>query len=149
MDGVPSPRKPGSKRSHAAAKKSSKTDSSAGRQFEQRLAEAVAQQWATSEILRVISRSPTDAQPVFDAIAASVLRLCDGQFSAIYRFDGELIHIAAFHNMSPVGAAAFRNAYPCAPSRGGNTQRAILTRSVVHIPDVLKDAEYVYHEAAA
>jgi GAF domain-containing protein len=107
------------------------------------------QQTATSEILRVISSSRTDLQPVFGSIAASALRLCDGRFSTVTRFDGELIHIAAFCNLAPEGVEAFHKAYPCPPSRGGNTQRAILTRSVVHVPDVLQDPEYVYREAAA
>jgi len=125
-----------------------KIDGSAGRHLKQRLKEASEQQAATTEILRVISSSRIDVQPVFDTIAASVLRLCDAQFSAIFRFDGQLIHIAAFRNVTPEGAAAFRNAYPCPPGRGGNTQRAVLTGSIVHMPDVLNDPEYVYQEAA-
>src|SRR5262245_61570557 len=56
------------------------------------LSEASEQQTATSDILRVISSSPTDVQPVFDTIVASAVRLCDGLFSALFRFDGELMH---------------------------------------------------------
>jgi GAF domain-containing protein len=117
-------------------------------QLEQQLAEALEQQAATSEILRVISRSPTDVQPVFETIAANALRLCDAVFSVVYRFDGEFVDIVALHNVTPEGVAAFRRAYPCRPSRGGATQRAILTKSIVHVPDIRKDVEYVYHEAA-
>src|SRR5262249_19909281 len=47
---------------------------------------------ATSDILQVISRSPTDVQPVFDAIAESAVRLCEGLFGAVFRFDGERLH---------------------------------------------------------
>ena len=112
------------------------------------LADARDQQAATAEILRVISQSPADVQPVFETIAAHALRLCDASFSTCCRFDGELIHLAALHHMNPEGVAAFHAVYPCAPNRGGNTQRAILTGSVVHIPDVLLDPEYVYHDAA-
>ena len=130
------------------ARKSQKTDGSTGQQLELRLAEALEQQAATSEILRVISSSRTDAQPVFDTIAANALRLCDARFSAVFRFDGELIHIAAFQNLTPEGTAAFLTAYPCRPSRGGTTQRAILTRSIVHMPDIRKDPEYVYQDVA-
>ena len=130
------------------ARKSRKTDGSTGRQLEQRLTEALEQQAATSEILRVISSSRTDAQPVFDTIAANALRLCDARFSAVFRFDGELIHIAAFQNLTPEGTAAFLTAYPCRPSRGGTTQRAILTRSIVHMPDIREDLEYVYQDVA-
>src|SRR6202165_5819259 len=130
------------------ARKSRKVDDSTDRQLEQRLTEALEQQAATSDILRVISSSRTDAQPVFDTIAANALRLCDGRFSAIFRFDGELIHIAALHNLTPEGAAVFRSAYPHQPSRGGATQRAILTRSIVHIHDIRCDPEYVFQDIA-
>ena len=112
------------------------------------LTEALEQQTATSEILRVISSSPTDAQPVFDTIAANALRLCDAEFSALFRFDGEQIHIGAFQNMNPQVDAAFRSAYPCRPNRGGATQRAILTRRIVHIPDISADPEYTYQNVA-
>jgi signal transduction histidine kinase/putative methionine-R-sulfoxide reductase with GAF domain len=117
-------------------------------QPEQHLTEALEQQAATSEILRVISRSRTDVQPVFETIAANALRLCDAVFSAVFRFDGELIHIGAFQNLDPEGTAAFRTAYPCRPSRGGTTQRAILTRRIVHIPDIRLDLEYLYQDVA-
>ncbi len=110
--------------------------------------EALEQQTATSEILRVISRSHTDVQPVFETIAANALRLCDARFSTLFTFDGELIHIAVHHNLHSEGAAAFRTAYPSRPSRGGATQRAILTGSIVQIADVLEDPEYEYHDAA-
>src|SRR5438105_6618425 len=131
-----------------AARKSRTADGSTGRELKKRLTETLEQQAATSEILRVISSSRTDTQPVFDTIAANALRLCDARFSAIFRFDGELIHLAAFRNLAPDSTAAFPSTYPCHPSRGGTTQRAILTRSIVHMPDVLKDPEYVYQEAA-
>ena len=104
---------------------------------------ALEQQTATSEILRVISSSPTDVQPVFEAMAANALRLCDAKFSAVFRFDGTLIHLAALHNVNPEGTAAIRAAFPMPPGRGGATPRAILTRSIVHIPDVREDSEYV------
>ncbi len=87
-------------------------------------------------------------QPVFETIAANALRLCDATFSICFRFDGELIHIAALHHLKPEGIAAFRAAYPSRPSRHGATQRAILTGGIVHIADVLEDPEYRYHDAA-
>jgi GAF domain-containing protein len=104
---------------------------------------ALEQQTATSEILRVISSSQTDVQPVFETMAANALRLCDAKFSAIFTFDGELIHLAAHHNVNPDGTAALRDAFPMPPGRGSNTARAILTCSIVHIPDVREDSEYL------
>jgi hypothetical protein len=65
------------------------------------LAEAREQQAATSEILRVISSSPSDVQPVFDTIVRSAVRLCDGVIGAVNLFDGELTHCVAVHNYTP------------------------------------------------
>jgi two-component system, NtrC family, sensor kinase len=81
--------------------------------------EALEQQTATSEILRVISSSQTDVQPVFDAIAVKALDLCRVTTGWVYTFDGELIHVAAAHGLSPEGIEARRQSYPMPPSRGG------------------------------
>ena len=81
--------------------------------------EALEQQTATAEILRVISSSPTDVQPVFDAIAERAMRLCGASSGAVTKFDGELIHLAALANVSPEAAATARSLFPMPPSRGG------------------------------
>jgi len=107
------------------------------------LTETLEQQTATAEILRVISSSQTDVQPVFETIAENSLRLCDATFSTVFRFDGELVHLEALRNTTPEGADAIRNAFPMPPSRGGASARCILTRSVVHISDVREDPDYV------
>src|SRR5262245_57119589 len=110
--------------------------------------ESLEQQTATSDVLRVISSSPTDVQPVFDSIAASALRLCDARLCTVFRFDGELIHLVALQQVSTEGAAAYRSAYPARPGRGGGTHRAILTGSIVHIPDIRDDPEYELRDLA-
>jgi two-component system, NtrC family, sensor kinase len=125
-----------------ATRKSLRNDGSRVRDLERRLTEALEQQIATSEILRVISSSPGDIQPVFDAIAANAARLCDAVNGLVIRFDGQLLHLAAHHNVDPERLAAVRQAYPRPPSRGALSGRAILTRAVVHVPDVSKDPEY-------
>jgi two-component system, NtrC family, sensor kinase len=104
--------------------------------------EALEQQTATAEILRVISRSQTDVQPVFDTIVRSAVRLCDGLFGALNQFDGELMHQVAQHNYTPEALEQVRRAYPMRPSRARGSGRAILGRAVVHIPDVEVDPEY-------
>src|SRR5713226_117670 len=104
--------------------------------------ETLEQQTATSEILRVISSSPMDVQPVFDTIVRSAVRLCDGLFGGLYRFDGELIHHVAHHNYTPEALEEVRRIFPARPNRGRGTGRAILERAVVHIPDVELDPEY-------
>src|SRR6266540_835709 len=105
------------------------------------LTEALEQQTATAEILRVISRSQTDVQPVFDTIVRSAARLCDGLFSTLFQFDGELLHIIAAHNTTPEALEALHRAYPARPTRQLAAGRAILERAVVHIPDVEVEPE--------
>src|SRR5438552_12329765 len=74
--------------------------------------EALEQQTATSEILRVISRSQTDVQPVFDAIISSAVRLLRGFVAAMSRISGDQLELAAFTSTDPVGDAAVRAAFP-------------------------------------
>jgi two-component system NtrC family sensor kinase len=73
---------------------------------------AIEQQTATSEILRVISISPSDVQPVFDAIAENAATLCGAEFCFVFRFDGELLHPAASHGVSREGIDAVRGHLP-------------------------------------
>jgi GAF domain-containing protein len=101
--------------------------------------EALEQQTATSEILRVISSSPTDVQPTFEAIAASATRVCDAGEGTVFRFDGTLIHVAAHSGL--IQNSLLRRVFPRPVDRGSVTARAILTRSVVHISDVTTDPD--------
>ena len=106
------------------------------------LTEALEQQTATSEILRVISSSPTDVQPVFDTIVQSVMRLCDGVFTTVFRFDGDLIHAVAHHqSITPEASELFSSVYPLRPSRDSLVARSILDRTAIHAPDVDDDLE--------
>jgi PAS domain S-box-containing protein len=113
------------------------------------ITEALEQQTATSEILRVISRSPTDVQPVFDTIAPAALKLCNASSALVFTFDGELLHLAAEANLDPAAADAWRKAFPRPPSRDTASTRAILTQSVAAIPDVLDDPDYAIGATAA
>src|SRR5262249_50936357 len=106
------------------------------------LSEALEQQTATGEILRVISQSPTDVQPVFEAIADSALRLCEAKHGNVFLFDGELIHLAAVAGSDEAASETVRRSFPQRPGRVSTTTRAILTLRPVVIPDVLDDAEY-------
>src|SRR5262249_32222353 len=104
--------------------------------------EALDQQTATAEILGVISRTPTDVQPVFEAIVESAVRLCDGLFGGLVRFDSDLIYPVATHNYTPEALDPLHRVSPTRPSRTLGVGRAILDRDVVHIPDVELDPEY-------
>lgn len=111
-------------------------------ELERELSEARRRETATAEVLRVIGSSPTDVQPVFDTIVTSAVKLCHGLFSALFQFDGELIHQVAQHNYSAEAFEEVRRAYPRRPSRARGAGRAILERAVVHIPDIEFDPEY-------
>jgi two-component system NtrC family sensor kinase len=106
------------------------------------LAEALEHQAATSEVLSIISRSPADAQPVFDMIAKSAARLCGAQFCHVFRFDGELIHFVAHHGLPPERIETLRRTYPIPPGRRSATARAILNRDIEQIADVRADPDY-------
>ena len=107
--------------------------------------EALERQTATAEILSVISESPTNVQPVFDTIVEAALKLCDASAANVVTFDGQLVHVAAFAPNDRESGDALRRhfaSYPRPPSRETANTRAILTRRVVAIPDVLEDADY-------
>jgi two-component system, NtrC family, sensor kinase len=115
------------------------------KQLDQRtreLAEARQQRAAASEILRVMSSSPMDAQPLFDTIVRSAVRLCDSVTGGVLTFDGRLLHSVAVHNYTPEALAVVQRMYPMRPSRQQLTGRAILTRAIAHVPDLLSDPEY-------
>ena len=103
--------------------------------------EALEQQTATSEILRVMSSSPGDVQPVFDAVARKASELCSGNYAVVTRFDGELIHLAAQHNPRPGSSAPTAQQYPRRPGRDIPSARAVLEQAVVHIPHADKDPD--------
>ena len=105
--------------------------------------EALERQTATAEILGVIASSPSDVQPVFDMVARKALDLCGGAFSVVTKYDGQLIHIAAMHAVAePETVAKLRQSFPAPPSERGAASRSILTREIVHLPDVTKDPSY-------
>src|SRR5438445_11087856 len=125
----PKPKKAEGRAKPLVARKSPKNEDSRVPDLEKRLAEAIQreadslralqtshreraeaqeQQAATAEILRVISSSPTDLQPVFDTIAASARRLCAALFSIVFRLDGEMITVVAAVGASRAGLDGIR-----------------------------------------
>ena len=111
--------------------------------------EALERQTATAEILKVISSSPTDTQPVFEAIAGSVVKLCEGLYTYVGLYDGKMLGFVAYHNVSPAARAILDARFPSAPQRGSSTGEAILDRKVVHIPDVMADPDYTFKDLAS
>jgi GAF domain-containing protein len=111
------------------------------------LSEALEHQMATSEVLNVISRSPTDVQPVFNAMVESASRLCQAGFGVVWRYDGDLLHYAASHNFTPEVLDRIFKTYPKQPDRSLAAGRAILDGKIAHVPDMLADPGYA-HELA-
>jgi GAF domain-containing protein len=111
------------------------------------LSQALEHQTATGEVLNVISRSPTDAQPVFDAIVQSAARLCEAMFSVVFLYDGDLLHVAATRNFTPALLNRVSQVYPKRPDRSVLAGRAVLDGRIAHVPDLLADREYSHHLA--
>ncbi len=106
------------------------------------LSEALEQQTATSDVLKVISTSPTDANPVFEAILESACQLCDSQLAAIFRFDGTLLHLAATKNWPADAMAALATRWPMPPDPHMTSGQVVLSKDVVIQEDALADANY-------
>ncbi|HKS93516.1 MAG TPA: GAF domain-containing protein [Gammaproteobacteria bacterium] len=106
------------------------------------LSQSLDQQTATGEILRVISSSPTDVQPVFDTIAESAMRLCEGQSCQVFRYEDGQVHFVAASGRSEAAVETIRRAFPRPADPGSAAGRAILSAAVAHIPDVQADAAY-------
>src|SRR5262249_34884133 len=112
------------------------------------LQESLEYQTATGEVLGVISRSPTDVQPVFNTIARRAAELCKAQFSHVFGFDGVLIHCGPSHALSPIGAEAMRTKSPIPPGRASAAARTILPATVEEIPDVDADPDFEHGDVA-
>src|SRR5262245_38178339 len=109
------------------------------------LTEALEQQTATSEVLKVISRSTFDLEPVLGTLIENATRLCGVKRGLIWRLDGELYRVAIAYNVPP----GFKDISERTPIRAGRETivgRVALERRTIHIPDVLDDSEYQWPE---
>src|SRR2546427_7376491 len=104
------------------------------------LTEALEQQTATSEILRVIASSPTDLQPVFQTILSNISRLCESNIAHLALYDGEVLTVVAQHGATPEFAEFLKGSRR--PSRETPTRLAALERRTVHVTDLLADPDF-------
>jgi signal transduction histidine kinase len=112
------------------------------RWMQRELTDALEQRTATAEILRVISLSPTDAQPAFETIVKNAVALSGSLFANVFRFDGELLHFVASHNVGPSYVDLLQSKYPLRPDASQVSGRVILTKSIVRLDNVLADPDY-------
>jgi two-component system NtrC family sensor kinase len=106
------------------------------------LTESLEQQTGTSEVLRVISSSPGELGPVFDAMLTNATRICEASFGTLWLTEGDGLRAVALHN-APPGFADARRAALVRPNSKTAVSRVITTKQVVQILDLAEDAAYV------
>src|SRR5262249_22095154 len=113
------------------------------------LRESLQRQTATSDVLKVISSSVSDLNPVFEIIGQRAERLCDAEISVISMVDGDVIRLASINGVTKEGVEAVRGAfYPMQPSDETVTARTIRSGTICHVADVLDDPLYTRKDAA-
>ena len=108
------------------------------------LRQSLEQQTATSDVLRVISSSPGELEPVFQTMLENAVRICDAKFGNIYRAEADGLRMVATHNTAPVFAEALRNSGPQNPVRLMMKKKAL-----VHVADVAATEAYAEREPIA
>src|SRR5262249_34264772 len=114
------------------------------------LSEALEREKATSQVLGIISSSPRDLQPVFEAILANATRLCEASYGTLWLCEGDAFRIAAVHGVVPAAYAAERprgGVFRVAP--GLTIARAARTRQTVHVADMRAEQSYLDREPVA
>ncbi len=109
----------------------------------QALSEALEQQTATSEVLRVISSSPGEVEPVFKAILANAVSICEGKFGTLYLREADGFRTVATHNAPPAYVEARMRETVLRPPPDVPLGRVAVTKQVVHIEDIKKTQAYV------
>ena len=105
------------------------------------LRQSLEQQTATADVLRVISSSPGELEPVFEAMLKNAVHVCDAKFGNIYRWDGDSLHLLATHNTPRAFAESRRNS-PFRPGPHTPTGRMVATKSVTHVADLAAERGY-------
>ena len=99
------------------------------------LSEALEQQTATSEVLRVISSSPGELELVFEAMLANATRICEAKFGVLFRCDGDMFHAAAWVGVPPVYEGSLRQRGSFRPEAGAPLDRLLQSEQLVHAVD--------------
>jgi GAF domain-containing protein len=105
------------------------------------LSEALEQQTATSEVLRVISSSPGELEPVFQIMLANAVQICGAKFGVTSLREGDAFRVIATHGAPSAFVEQRRREPLIRPTPGHNLERMTRTKDVVHVPDILADPE--------
>jgi GAF domain-containing protein len=105
------------------------------------LSEALEQQTATSEVLRVISSSPGELEPVFQTMLANAVQICGAKFGVTSLREGDAFRVIATHGAPSAFVEQRRREPLIRPTPGHNLERMTRTKDVVHVPDILADPE--------
>jgi class 3 adenylate cyclase len=107
------------------------------------LSESLEQQTATSEVLKIISSSPGELEPVFMAMLENAVRICEAKFGTMFLREGDAFRTVALHNAPPAYAELRRRNPIVHPHPKSGLGRLVATRQVVHIADILEDQGYL------
>jgi GAF domain-containing protein len=113
------------------------------------LRESLQQQTATSDVLRVISQSPSELRPVFEAILANATRLCDAKFGTLYLCEGGGLRTVAAHNVPPAFAEARERAQIIYPGAGNPLNDVTKTKQTLHTADLASTQAYIKRDPPA
>ena len=111
------------------------------------LSEALEQQTATSEVLRVISSSPGELQPVFQTMLANAARLCEAKFGTLYLCEKDALRIVAAYNVPPAFAEV-RSRSPFRPAPSGTLGQVMRTKQTAHLSDLAATQAYAERDPA-
>ena len=112
------------------------------------LAEALEQQAATSQVLQVISSSPGELEPVFQAMLESATRICEAKFANLLLYEGDAFRVAALHGAPPAWAELRRRDSVIRPAPNNPLARVAKTKGLLHLADIRTDVGYIEREPA-
>ena len=105
------------------------------------LRESLQQQTATADVLKVISSSPGELEPVFNAMLENATRICDAKFGILWLYDGEVFRQGARHGVPPTLTKFHQQRGPFRPSKGSPLDRLLQTSNLVHSADELSEPQ--------